>query len=237
MQFHRPFKLFFVLGSIFITFLLMAEVTGSKWFQVAIGNNALTMTLGVIPFPITFIVTDLLNEYYGRRGVRYLTLVGMVMIVLAFFLLQLDMAIPAAGNSPVDDHSFQVVFFNTGQVITGSIVAYLIGQLVDIQVFHLIRKKTKNKLLWLRATGSTIFSQLLDSYVVIFVAYWGTYDFQTLNSISYTNFGYKIFIAIGITPIIYLAHYLIERYLGEDAHKMAEAALKEGKEDIQPYPG
>ncbi|TGK04147.1 VUT family protein [Leptospira langatensis] len=237
MQFHRPAKLFFVLGSIFITFLLMAEVTGSKWIQLNVGGLAFNLTLGVIPFPITFIVTDLLNEYYGRRGVRYLTLVGMVMIVLAYFLLQIDMHIPAVGNSPVDDHSFKVVFFNTGQVIAGSVIAYLIGQLVDIQIFHLIRKRTQNKLLWLRATGSTIFSQLLDSYVVIFVAYWGQYEFQTLNQISYTNFGYKILIAIGITPLIYASHYAIERYLGEEAHKMAEEALREGKEEIQTYPG
>ncbi|EPG66818.1 VUT family protein [Leptospira wolffii] len=237
MQFNRPFKLFFVLGAIFLTFLLMAEVTGSKWIQFVVSDYSFNLTLGVIPFPITFIVTDLLNEYYGRRGVRYLTVVGMVMIVLAYFLLQIDMSIPATANSPVDDHSFRVVFFNTGQVIAGSVIAYLIGQLVDIQIFHLIRRKTKNRFIWLRATGSTIFSQLLDSYVVIFVAYWGTYEFSTLNAISYTNFGYKILIAIGITPIIYISHYFIEKYLGEDAHKMAEHALKEGKDEMQAYPG
>ncbi|EQA37179.1 putative membrane protein [Leptospira inadai serovar Lyme str. 10] len=233
MQFHRPFKLYFVLSALFLTFLLLAEVTGSKWIQ-ALGY---TMTIGVIPFPVTFIVTDLLNEYYGRRGVRYLTLVGMLMIVLAYFLLQIDMNIPAVGNSPVDDHSFHTVFTNTGQVIAGSVIAYLIGQLIDIQIFHLIRKRTKNRFIWLRATGSTIVSQLLDSYVVIFVAYWGQYEFGVLNSISSTNFVYKMAIAIGITPIIYLSHAIIEKYLGEEAHKMAEHALKEGREDSQPFPG
>ncbi|TGK14779.1 VUT family protein [Leptospira fluminis] len=233
MQFHKPFKLFFALSALFLTFLLMAEVTGSKWIQ-AFG---FTMTIGVIPFPVTFIVTDLLNEYYGRRGVRYLTLVGMVMIVLAYFLLQIDMNIPAVENSPVDDPSFHTVFTNTGQVIAGSVIAYLIGQLIDIQIFHLIRKKTKNRFIWLRATGSTIVSQLLDSYVVIFVAYWGQYEFGVLNSISSTNFVYKMVIAIAITPVIYLSHSFIERYLGEEAHKLAEQALLEGREDNQPYPG
>lgn len=237
MQFDRPFKLFFVLGAAFLTFLLMAEVTGSKWIRLPVLGFHFNLTLGVIPFPITFIITDVLNEYYGRKGVRYLTVVGMIMIVLAYFLLQIDMSIPATGNSPVDDHSFRVVFFNTGQVIAGSVIAYLIGQLVDIQIFHFIRRKTKNRFVWLRATGSTIFSQLLDSYVVIFVAYWGQYEFQTLNDISSTNFGYKILIAIGITPLIYLSHFVIEKYLGEDAHRMAEQAMKEGKDEMQAYPG
>ncbi|PJZ69465.1 hypothetical protein CH373_15335 [Leptospira perolatii] len=233
MEFHRPFKLYFVLSALFLTFLILAELTGSKWIQ----SFGFTMTIGVIPFPVTFIVTDLLNEYYGRRGVRYLTIVGMGMIVFAYFLIQLDLGIPAVSNSPVDDHSFQTVFANSGRVIAGSVVAYLLGQLLDIQVFHFLRMRTKNRFIWLRATGSTIISQLLDSYVVIFIAYFGQYEFETLNKISSTNFLYKLGIAIAITPVIYLAHSLIERYLGEDAKKLSERALKEGKEYQQPFPG
>lgn len=203
----------------------MAELTGSK----LITAFGFVMTMGVIPFPVTFIVTDILNEFYGKKAVRFTTFLGMSMILLAYFLIVIDLQIPANEISPVDDISFQTVFANSGLVIIGSITAYLIGQLIDIQVFHFIRTKTGGKHVWLRATGSTIISQLIDSFVVIFIAF-GKYEpttifglpfyslinTPTLISISTTNFLYKLFIAILLTPMIYLSHTLIEKYLGEE---------------------
>ncbi|XDD51980.1 queuosine precursor transporter [Leptospira sp. WS92.C1] len=231
MPLSRPLKLLIVLNAFFLTFLILAEVTGSKLF-VSFG---FTLTLGVIPFPVTFIITDLLNEYYGRKGVRFTTLVGMVMIFVAYFLLMLDMSIPAATNSPVDDHSFNVVFSNSGKVIVGSIVAYLIGQLIDIQIFHFIRVKTKNKYIWLRATGSTIVSQLVDSFVVIYIALsGGKLTFQELNQISTNNFIYKCGVAIAITPLIYAAHKTIDWYLGANAEVMIQSAMDEGRSNVEP---
>jgi uncharacterized integral membrane protein (TIGR00697 family) len=151
------------------------------------------------------------------------------MILLAYFLIVIDLQIPANSISPVDDISFQKVFANSGLVIIGSITAYLIGQLIDIQIFHFIRTRTGGKHVWLRATGSTVISQLIDSYVVIFIAF-GKYEpttlfglpfyslinTPTLVSISTTNFVYKLCIAILLTPLIYLSHSLIERYLGDE---------------------
>ncbi|RHX90500.1 queuosine precursor transporter [Leptospira stimsonii] len=231
MPLTKPLKLFIALNGFFLTFLILAEVTGSKLF-VSFG---FTLTMGVIPFPVTFIVTDLLNEYYGRKGVRFTTLVGMVMIFVAYFLLMLDMWIPAAPNSPVDDHSFNIVFGNSGKIIIGSIVAYLVGQLIDIQIFHFIRVKTKNKFIWLRATGSTIVSQLVDSFVVIYIALsGGKLSFEELNQISTNNFLYKCGVAVAITPIIYGAHKLLDWYLGADAEKMILAAMHEGRSDVEP---
>ncbi len=203
----------------------MAELTGSK----LITAFGFVMTMGVIPFPITFIVTDILNEFYGKKGVRFTTFLGMAMILLAYFLIVIDLQIPANQISPVDDISFQKVFANSGLVIVGSITAYLIGQLIDIQVFHFIRTKTNGRFIWLRATGSTIISQLIDSYVVIFIAF-GKYEpsevlgfpfyslvnIPSLVSISTTNFVYKLLIAILLTPVIYISHTLIERYLGDE---------------------
>lgn len=225
MHFNRITKLYIVLSSIFLTFLLMAELTGSK----LITTFGFVMTMGVIPFPITFIVTDILNEFYGKKGVRFTTFLGMAMILLAYFLIVIDLQIPANSISPVDDVSFQKVFANSGLVIIGSITAYLIGQLIDIQIFHFIRTKTGGRHVWLRATGSTVISQLIDSYVVIFIAF-GKYEptnlfglpfyslinTPTLVSISTTNFVYKLCIAILLTPLIYLSHSLIERYLGDE---------------------
>ncbi|TGL63996.1 VUT family protein [Leptospira ognonensis] len=221
---QKPVILYAVLLSLFLTFLLMAELTGSKLFS-AFG---FTMTMGVIPFPITFIITDLLNEYFGRKVVRATTLLGMLMIALAYVLIVIDIQIPAGPNSPIDDHSFNTVFANSGLVIIGSIIAYLIGQFIDIQVFHYLRKKTAGKHIWLRATGSTILSQLIDSYVVIFIVLWSSHTPSSMVEISNTNFLYKLAVAILITPLLYAVHIYIDRYLGENLKsEMMKTAMEE----------
>lgn len=221
---QKPVVLYAVLLSLFLTFLLMAELTGSKLFT-AFG---FTMTMGVIPFPVTFIITDLLNEYFGRKVVRATTLLGMIMIALAYLLIVIDIQIPAGRNSPIDDHSFNTVFANSGLVIVGSIIAYLIGQFIDIQVFHYIRKKTAGKHIWLRATGSTILSQLIDSYVVIFIVLWSSHSIGSMVEISNTNFVYKLAVAILITPLLYTVHIYIDKYLGDKLkNEMMIVAMEE----------
>lgn len=217
---HR--KLYVVLFGIFLTGLVLAEITGSKLIQLSVTETwVFTMTMGVIPFPLTFIVTDLINEYFGKPGIRFVTVVGMIMIALAYVILAIDMAIPAAGISPVTDDHFNTVFGQSNRIILGSLTAYLIGQLIDIQIFHWIRRKTHTRLLWLRATGSTFVSQLVDSFVVLFIAFYGTIPTGTILNIGVTNYVYKFCIAILITPLIYLAHYGIDRYLGRtDATSM-----------------
>lgn len=205
-------KLYLWLSASFITFLLMAELTGSK----LISFMGFTLTLGVIPFPITFLITDTLNEFYGKRAVKHTTFLGMVMILIAYAIIVIDLKIPAISDSPVDDEAFTKVFANSGLVIVGSIIAYVIGQMIDINVFHYLRMKTKNKHIWLRATGSTIISQLIDSYVVIFIAFGKSLPFEKLVSIASTNFVYKLLIAISLTPLIYLIHSLIGTYLGSE---------------------
>jgi len=220
----KSIVLYVVLLSLFLTFLLMAELTGSKLFT-AFG---FTMTMGVIPFPITFLITDLMNEYYGRKIVRMTTLIGMVMVSLAYLLIVVDMLIPASPDSPISDDAFNMVFANSGLVILGSVLAYLIGQFVDIQIFYFLRKKTQGRMIWLRATGSTILSQLLDSYVVIFVALSKYHGVSKLISISNTNFLYKMGVAIAITPLLYGLHQLIDSYLGaETKEKMIKVAMEE----------
>ena len=127
--------LYMWLTSTFLTFLLMAELTGSK----LISFMGFTLTMGVIPFPVTFLITDTLNEFYGRRAVKHTTFLGMVMILLAYAIIVIDLKIPAISISPVDDASFIKVFANSGLVIVGSIIAYVIGQMIDINVFHYLR--------------------------------------------------------------------------------------------------
>jgi len=227
----RGQRLFLVLMAMFLTFLVMAEVTSSKFIMLF----GFTMTMGVIPFPVTFIITDLMNEYFGRKGVRFVTLVGMAMLVLVYILIMIDVSIPAAPNSPVSDDAFRMVFANSGMVIIGSMIAYLIGQLIDIQIFHWLRRKTGNRHIWLRATGSTIVSQLLDSVIVLYIAFGTQMSFSDLTTIGLTNYIYKFIIALGITPLIYLAHHYIDKYLGDEAHHLSSSAKDDLSFEIIPW--
>lgn len=222
---NKEQKLYCILLSIFLTALILAEITGSKLIQLPVTESLIfTMTMGVVPFPVTFMVTDLINEYYGKPGIRFVTIIGMIMIAVAYVILLIDMSVPAAPISPVTDDMFNGVFGQSNRIILGSIMAYLIGQLIDIQIFHWIRKRTHEKLLWLRATGSTFVSQFIDSFVVLFIAFSGKIAFDQIVNIGITNYIYKFILAILLTPLIYLAHFLIDRYLGREAKEMIHHA-------------
>lgn len=233
----RPEKLFVVCAAVFLTALVVAEATAGKLFTVATlprpialfgeSFDAVVMTAGVIAFPVTFIVTDLLNEYYGPKGIRFVTFIGLAMIAFEFGLLQIAMAVPAASFSPVSGAAFDEVFGASTWIIAGSLVAYLVGQLVDIALFHWLRRLTRGRLLWLRATGSTLGSQFLDTFVVLFVAFYlsGQMTLQTVGAVTLFNYGYKFLVAVAVTPLIYGAHALMDRYLGRtQARRLIESA-------------
>lgn len=223
---NRPQKLYVVCAAVFLTALVVAEATASKFFTAfslpfpvrILGEefDAVVMTAGVLAFPVTFIVTDLVNEYFGKQGIRFVTFVGMAMIMFEFGLLQLAMAVPTAAISPVPAEAFDVVFGASGRIIIGSLAAYLVGQLVDITLFHWLRGLTKGRALWLRATGSTLGSQFIDTFVVLTVAFAGQLSLASIVAITLFNYGYKFIIAVVITPLIYLAHWAMDRYLGEE---------------------
>lgn len=234
----RPQKLYVVCAAIFITALVVAEATAAKLFTVIelpfsiniFGQqfNSVIMTAGVIAFPVTFIITDLLNEYYGKPGIRFITYIGMVMIIFEFALLQIAMSVPTSPISPVPAEAFNSVFGASGRIIIGSLVAYAIGQLADITLFHWLRRLTHGKHLWLRATGSTFGSQFLDTFIVLFIAFYGPMTLQTIIAVALFNYFYKFIVAIVITPVIYGAHYVMDRYLGEDTAQEMMHDAEEG---------
>ncbi len=223
----RPQKLYVVCAAIFITALVIAEATAGKLFTLfdlpfsvtilGVDFDQVIMTAGVIAFPITFIITDLLNEYYGVRGIRFVTVLGMAMILFEFAILQVAIYAPTSTISPVPEEAFNTVFGATGRVIIGSLTAYIIGQLADISLFHWLRRLTKGRHLWLRATGSTFGSQFLDTFIVLIVAFYGQLSVQEIIAITLFNYGYKFVIAVVITPIIYAAHWVMDAYLGHEA--------------------
>ncbi|WP_374505432.1 queuosine precursor transporter [Flavobacterium sp.] len=206
---------FVILAGIFITNAVVAELIGGKLIQI----GPFVMSIGILPWPVVFLTTDLINEYFGEKGVRRLSFITASLIAYAFLVLLLAIAIPAAkGISPVNDEQFQAVFGQSMWIIVGSIMAFLVSQLIDVTVFWYFRNKTGDKKIWLRTTGSTVISQLFDSFIVLGVAFWlpGKINFETFIGSALTGYTFKLGIAILLTPLIYWGHRIIKNYLDSD---------------------
>ena len=206
---------FVILSGIFITNAVVAELIGGKLIQI----GPFVMSIGILPWPIVFLTTDLINDCFGEKGVKKLSLITAGLIAYAFVLLFLAMSIPAAkGISPVNDEQFFAVFGQSMWIIIGSIIAFLVSQLIDVTIFWYFKNRTGSKKIWLRATGSTIISQLFDSFIVLGIAFWlpGKINFDTFITSALTGYTFKLGIAILLTPLIYLGHYIIKKYLLEE---------------------
>jgi uncharacterized integral membrane protein (TIGR00697 family) len=246
-------RLFLILAGFFIANAIIAEVIGVKIFSLEdtlgvarasftlLGESGLSfsLTAGVLLWPVVFVMTDIINEYYGPKGVRFLSYLAVGLISFAFIAFFAAIALPApewwlTSNRNVPDlqNSYMAVLGQSNWIIVGSIVAFAVGQIVDVLVFHRIKKATGEKKIWLRATGSTLISQLIDSYIVLMIAfYWGAdWNIQKVLAIGTVNYIYKFTMAIALTPVIYLVHNIIDKYLGESlADKMKRSAM--GQED------
>jgi len=211
---------FVILAGIFITNAVVAELIGGKLIQI----GPFVMSIGILPWPIVFLTTDLINEYFGEKGVRKLSFITAGLIAYAFLVLLLAIIIPAAkGISPVNDNQFQAVFGQSMWIIVGSIIAFLVSQLIDVSVFWFFKKKTGDKKIWLRTTGSTVVSQLFDSFIVLGIAFWlpGKINFETFLSSALTGYTFKLCVALLLTPLIYAGHNLIRKFLkGEVLHDL-----------------
>lgn len=206
---------FVVLAGIFITNAVVAELIGGKLIQV----GSAEMSIGILPWPIVFITTDLINDYFGEKGVRKLSLITASLIAYTFVILYLAMQIPAVdGKNLVTDAQFNGVFGQSMWIIVGSITAFLVSQLIDVTIFHFVKNRTGNKMIWLRSTGSTVISQLFDSFIVLGIAFWlpGIMDTKTFFLSAMTGYSVKLAIAVLMTPMIYLGHNLIDKYIAKD---------------------
>jgi uncharacterized integral membrane protein (TIGR00697 family) len=222
---------YLALAGFFVTNAILGEVTGGKLFTF----GPFTLSIGVIPWPVVFLSTDLINEYFGREGVRRLTFMTIGLIGYAFVVLFLAMQVPAAPFSPVSDAQFEAVFGQSLWIIFGSVAAFALSQLVDVGVFWLVRHKTGGRFLWMRATGSTVVSQLIDSIVIIGIAFWLPGKIQTSEflTVAASNYSYKFLIAIGMTPVIYAAHSIIDGFLGvEEAHQLIEESARASEDSV-----
>ena len=211
---RRKDIVYVILAGIFITNAIVAELTGGKLIDVF----GVPMSIGILPWPIVFITTDLINEYFGEKGVKKLSLITAGLIIYTFIILFFAIKIPSTGISSVSTEQFTAVFGQSQLIIVGSIAAFLVSQLIDVSIFHFVKNRTGNKMIWLRSTGSTVISQLFDSFIVLGIAFYlpGIMDTKTYIISGFTGYSMKLVIAILMTPMIYLGHYLIEKYLAKD---------------------
>lgn len=249
---EKSTRLFYILGSFFIANALLAEFIGVKIFSLEktlsitpanfniFGFDlSFNLTAGVLLWPVVFIMTDIINEYFGRRGVKFISFTAAGLITYAFLMIYFSMGLTPAdfwiqretGEGTVNmDLAFNTIFGQGLWIIVGSLTAFLIGQLVDVTVFHFFKRKTGNSKIWLRATGSTLVSQFIDSFVVLFIAFYigAGWDIKLVLAIGIVNYIYKFTIAVILTPILYVIHYLIDLYLGKEKAEqlMLEATQK-----------
>ncbi len=246
-------RLFVILAGIFLTNAIMAEMIGVKIFS---GENTLgfqpahlsilgftmdfNLTAGAVIWPVVFITSDLINEYFGKPGVKRISYLAAFFIAYSFIVIFLTIKLPPAqwwleannqdaqGNYFNMDFAFNKILGQGQRIIIGSLAAFLISQLVDVFIFQKLRKLTGQKMLWLRATGSTLVSQFIDSFVVLYIAFFGIFSGEQILAIGITNYIYKFSVAILLTPFIYLGHYVIDRYLGkENAQRISDEAAQE----------
>jgi uncharacterized integral membrane protein (TIGR00697 family) len=238
---HRATRLFLALAGFFITDALLAEFVGVKIFSLerTLGtadfawslfgvSGTLNFTAGVIYWPLVFILTDLINEYYGRRGVRLVSWLAVAFIGWAFLAAYIAISLAPAqfwvdANAelgvPDIQRAYALIFGQGMWTIAGSIVAFLVGQLIDVTVFHRIRSITGERWMWLRATGSTAVSQLFDSFIVLYIAFvigpqkWPVSQFLAVGTV---NYAYKMLAAVAMIPALYLVHLGVRHYLGRD---------------------
>jgi queuosine precursor transporter len=220
MKLDKRIQLFLVLASVFVVALVVGDIVGGKLMEVRVFGMPFTISVGMIPFPITFVLTDILNEFYGERVARNVTWVGFAMAVFSFGVLTLAVALPWApftrspGWAGMNERSFNNVFSGSQRILLASMAAYLVSQFSDIAVFHFLKRISRNKHLWLRATGSTVVSQLIDSVVVQAVAWYGMMPIRKIGAILVSSYAVKLVVAIGLTPLIYAGHVLVERLMG-----------------------
>ena len=217
--------LFVFLAGLFITNAVTAELISNKLIEIPIEFNLFggkfgpfVTIVGILPWPVVFLLTDLLNEFYGYKAVRKLSWITAILIAYCFLIVGLSMEIPAVnipGSNLSDDSAYNKVFGQAQMVIVGSICAFLVSQLLDASLFSWIKSKTGDRFIWLRSTGSTLVSQFIDSYIVLYIGFVlpGSLSFVDFMTIAPTNYVLKIIIAILLTPLIYLGHYFIKRYL------------------------
>jgi len=211
-------RLFLILAGIFIAALVSCNLIFQKFFSwTPFGLYTFEISVGILPYPITFLVTDIISELYGKRKADQVVISGLVASVFVSLLVLLANAVPQTSWSPVSNETFSAVFGLNGPAVFASMVAYLSAQFIDIRIFHFWKKKTNGRHLWLRNNGSTIASQLVDTgAVLLLLCSFDVIAWERFGGLLVNGFLFKMLIALLDTPLFYAAVWYLKPLIGDE---------------------
>ena len=211
-------KIYLYLAAIFITSLVVSNLIFQKFiswhpfdFEI-LGNKLFELSVGILPYPITFLVTDLISEIYGKKKANQVVIAGIFASLFSLLILTVADFLPAIQNSPIDDSTFRLVFSKSLIAVSASMASYLLAQFVDIKIYHFWKNLTKGKMLWLRNNFSTFFSQILDTFTIIFLlCYFKVIPWESFTGLFVSGVIFKILVAAVDTPLLYLGVYFFRK--------------------------
>jgi len=209
-------RLYLILAALFIASLVAGNLIFQKFFYWDFfGLHTFEISVGILPYPVTFLITDIISEIYGKKKANQVVVSGLFATIFVLGIISISNAVPATNWSPVNDATFNSVFGLTGVAVTASMVAYLLAQLVDIRIYHFWKALTKGKHLWLRNNASTMTSQLVDTAsVLLLLCAFGAIDWNLFWPLLGSGFLFKVLVAAIDTPFLYLFVGIIKKYFG-----------------------
>ena len=216
-------KVYLIFISLFITSLVVSNLIFQKFFHLSVLGLNFELSVGIIFYPVTFLVTDVVSEIFGKQKANQMVITGIFASIFCLSIILLANSLPATDWSPVNNQIFNLVFGNTILAVGASMFAYLCAQLIDIRIYHFWKKITKGRHLWLRNNFSTILSQLLDTFLILFLlCSGGAIEWTKFDTLFIQGFLFKIFIAIIDTPIIYVCVFILRKKFNLKIHESLE---------------
>jgi uncharacterized integral membrane protein (TIGR00697 family) len=204
---HVAERLYYILGALFIAALITCNLIANKFISIDLGFKTFVISAGVLPYPITFLITDILSELYGQKRTTHVVLSGLFASIFVLFILWLGAQFPAIEGSPIDDETFNQVFQNAWRVIAASMMAYIVAQLIDVKLFHFWKRLTKGEMLWVRNNFSTVISQFVDTTLVVVILFFGVESWSTMGSYISDGWLFKVIFAALDTFITWARSY------------------------------
>ena len=211
-------RIYMLLGALFITSLVVSNLIFQKFFywhpfNVEIfGANLFEISVGILPYPITFLITDLISEIYGKKNANQVVITGIFASIFSLLIILIADSVPAIANSPVDDVLFTKVFGQSAIAVFASMTAYLFAQFIDIQIYHFWKRLTKGKHLWLRNNFSTWFSQFIDTFsILMLLCFFEVLPWESFSGLLISGFLFKVLVAALDTPFLYIGVHLFRK--------------------------
>lgn len=217
-------RLYVALAGFFIANWLLGDLTGGHYFDF-FGD---ALSVGMLPFPLTFILTDVIHEFYGPRGARIVTWLAAGLALYVFLMLRIMIALPASSTLVVvPEEVFDGAFGMSTRLLASSLTAFLVGQFLDVKIFHYIRERTGAKHVWLRANGSTAVSQLVDTFIINTAFLIGSTPMSKILDVVFWSYLWKVAAALALTPLLYVLHAIISRALEREPYESGTETSEE----------